>query len=79
MVCCFEFNLQSLRNKILVNLFLCSACLKKKNTEHVKKLGAQDSEFAGTIDTNQLGFKCLYPRNAMYRFEQKLITQTILC
>lgn len=26
-----------------------------------KKLGAQDSKFAGTIDMNELGFKCLKP------------------
>lgn len=28
------------------------------------KVDAQDCWFAGFIDTNQLGFKCLEPRNA---------------
>lgn len=66
-------NMQKQYCNNIVILLCRSLCKDSKN------LGAQDSDFAGTIDTNQLGLKCLYPRNAMYKFEQKLITQTILC
>lgn len=49
--------------KCVISAFKFKSCLHKNifslKTTLSKKVSAQDSKFAGILDRNQLGFKCL--------------------